>query len=160
MNQSNPIRRLTITQIIGADKLVAVTANINIVTDTFYFLFLIVATYLIIKTRVPQQTIENQRQLIDTYEKRINALEDELKANHRIQLDNIAAISELQGQVKIYKELPWKELTDGIKEVAESNQMILNELQKTATIAAEDRDVLTNQNLHIRSEVKKQLGDV
>lgn len=42
--------------------------------------------------------------------------------------------------------------------VAQGNEMTTNifeRLEKTATIAAEDRDVLTNQNVHIRTEVKK-----
>jgi hypothetical protein len=105
--------------------------------------------------RVPQQTIKNLGQLTDTYEKRIRALEDELKDNHTLQLQNVAAIADLQGQVKVYKELPLQELADGIKRVSDSNSEILKVLQATSAIAAEDRDVLTNQNLHITTEVDR-----
>lgn len=44
--------------------------------------------------------------------------------------------------------------------VAQGNKMtakIVARLEKTAVIAAEDRDVLTNQSLHIKNEVGKIL---
>lgn len=107
--------------------------------------------------RIPQQTIKNLSVLTDTYEKRIKALEDELRQNHQLQLKNVAAIGELQGQVNVYKELPLQELADGIKKVADSNDEILGQLKITANIAAEDRDVLTNQDVHIRTEVQKEM---
>lgn len=136
----------------------AVTTNINLVTDTFYLLFLVVAAYLVIKTRVPQQTIENQKQLIDTYEKRINSLEEQ-------QLESIKALADLQGQLKTYKEVPLENIASALhsistvnQSIAESNRLILGELKNTAIIAAQDRDVLTNQNLHVRNEVNKQMN--
>ena len=41
---------------------------------------------------------------------------------------------------------------------ARSNEKILETLQESSDIAAEDRDVLTNQNIHIRTEVRKELN--
>jgi hypothetical protein len=132
------------------------------VQDVVALIVLIGGIIVYARGRVPQQTIKNLLQLTDAYEKRIKALEEELKDNHQIQLKNVAAIGELQGQVTVYKELPLQELADGIKEVvkisrdnAQSNQAILEQLQKTAVIAEEDRDVLTNQNLHIKTEVHR-----
>ena|SRR3990167_3152557 len=69
--------------------------------------------------------------------------------------DNARAISDLQGQIKILKSIPLAEIASGLKAVGTSNAAILRSLKKTAVIAAEDRDVLTNQNKHIRDEVKR-----
>lgn len=147
--------------------------NINtlLVQNVIIAITLIGGTVLYVKARIPQQNVKNLTALTDTYEKRIRALEDELKENHNLQLKNVAAISDLQGQVKVYKELPLQDLADGINLVSEnlkevvkisqenaiSNKAILQQLQQTASIAAEDRDVLTNQNLHIKTEVLKEM---
>lgn len=107
------------------------------------------------KQNIPQQTIKNLQDLTDSQTKSIAELKEARIADAR-------TIGELQGQVKSYKELPLRELADGIKEVvsisrdnATSNQKILETLQTTAKINAEDRNVLTNQNLHIKTEVNK-----
>lgn len=143
------------------------TLNGQTIQDVLIAIGLIGGTLVYFRSRIPQQNVANLTALTNTYEKRIRALEDELKDNHKVQLQNISAISDLQGQVKVYKELPLQELatgitkvSDSIKEVSKSNIEILNQLKKTADIAAEDRSVLTNQDLHIRTEVKKALKDV
>ena len=157
------------------------------VSDIFIVITILGASILYARNRIPQQNVKEQGELIttlqalrladaekttkqlniltDTYEKRIKALEDELRVNHQMQLDNVAAIAELQGQIKVYKELPLRELADSINKVveisqsnADSNKKILQVLQQTATINAEDRDVLTNQNLHIKTEVDRVIG--
>jgi len=148
-----------------------VNINTLLVQNVIIAITLIGGTVLYVKARIPQQNVKNLTALTDTYEKRIRALEDELKENHNLQLKNVAAISDLQGQVKVYKELPLQDLADGINLVSEnlkevvkisqenaiSNKAILQQLQQTASIAAEDRDVLTNQNLHIKTEVLKEM---
>jgi len=137
--------------------------NGQIIQDTLIAVGLLGGTLLYYKGRVPQQTIKNLTEvnasyveLNSTYEKRIKALELQAQDDKSKHLENTKSIARLQGQVDLYKELPLRELADGIKEVAiltkdnaESNKAILNQLKATAGIAAEDRDVLTNQNLHI-----------
>ena len=138
------------------------TLNSQAVHDVLIAVTLIGGSILYARNRIPQQNVKQLTSLTNTYEKRIKALEDEIKSNHLQQLDNVRAIADLQGQVKVYKELPLRELADGIKEIvniskknAESNRAILKQLQSTAGIAAEDRDVLANSNKHIRTEVHK-----
>jgi hypothetical protein len=100
------------------------------------------------RNRIPQQNVQNLTALVSTYEKRIKAMEDELKDSHNLQLQNVSAIADLQGQVKVYKELPLRELADGINEVvkiskenAVSNQHILETLQRSAAaLSTEKRD--------------------
>lgn len=140
------------------------TISSQIVQDGIAIIILVGGIYAYGKSRAPQQTIKQLEQLSGAYEKRIKALEDDLKDSHRVQLENVAAISDLQGQVKVYKELPLQQLADGIKEVvgisktnAESNQKILEVLTSGAALAAEDRDVLSGKTVHIKTEVHKEI---
>lgn len=153
------------------------TINTQLIQNVVIAVGFIGGLILYTRNRIPQKNVKEQGELIatlqelrladtekanknlallkETYEKRIGALEDELKTNHSIQLQNVAAIADLQGQIKIYKELPLQDLADGIKQNNDISTEILNSLKHTAEIAAEDRDVLTNQNKHIRDEVNK-----
>ena len=110
-------------------------------------------------SRIPKQTITNYEQLSVAQEKRIKALEDQSKVDHKNHLENIKAIADLQGQIKVYKELPLREMakamqdiSDGNKAIAESNRQILISLQSSAMIASEDRSTL----LHPTQVVEKQ----
>lgn len=110
-------------------------------------------------SRIPKQTITNYEQLSVAQEKRIAALEEQSKVDHKNHLENIKAIADLQGQIKVYKELPLQEMakamqdiSDGNKAIAESNRQILLSLQRSAMIASEDRSTL----LHPTQVVEKQ----
>lgn len=100
-------------------------------------------------------------------------LKDQLKSTHtqheqdKLDWDNrhtesMREIAKLQGKVETLTALPLKEVNKTLQEMititkqsADSNTAILEQLQQSAHIAAEDRDVLTNQNLHIKTEVNK-----
>jgi hypothetical protein len=114
-------------------------------------------------TSAATELIANLQKLRETdkeeFNMRIKALEDQHIEDEKRHLENVKAISDLQGQVKVYKELPLKELAEGIRKVATSNAEILKELRKTSAIAAEDRDVLTNSNKHIRNEVDRRMEE-
>lgn len=110
----------------------------QLIQDVIAGIILIGGVVVYSRARVPQQVIKNLQQLTDTYEKRIKALEDELKNNHLIQLQNVAAISDLQGQVKVYKELPLQELADGILKVSITNTEILETLKQSALVLVKD----------------------
>jgi hypothetical protein len=118
----------------------------QIIQDVLLAITIIGGSILYARNRIPQQNVQNLTALTDTYEKRIAALESELKDNHNLQLQNVAAIADLQGQVKVYKELPLQELADGIKEVvriskdnALSNQQILETLQQSASTLSNEK---------------------
>lgn len=117
--------------------------NGQLLQDIFIAIGLIGGILVYTRSRIPQQTVKNLQALVDTYEKRIKLLEDDLASNHEIQLKNVAAIGELQGQVKVYKELPLRELADSIskliiltKDNAKSNSKILEVLTESALVAA------------------------
>lgn len=134
--------------------------NSQTVQDVLIAIALVGGTMVYYRGRIPQQNVKNLTALTDTYEKRIKALEDELHSNRQSAIENAKAIADLQGQIKVYKELPLQELADGIKEVikisqvnANSNQKILEVLQETPLIATEAHDVVTD----VHQEVKKSL---
>lgn len=74
--------------------------------------------------------------------------------------ESLTEIAKLQGKVDTLTAIPLKAIDESLKELlkstkdnVESNKGILEQLKSTAHIAAEDRDVLTNQNVH--KEIEK-----
>lgn len=136
-----------------------VTTNFNPINDIVLLVVFVGGVIVYAKSRIPRQTIKDLQAHANAQDLTIKDLRDSKE-----QL--IKAIGVLEGQVKTYKELPLQELANGINEVvkisrdnAESNQKILETLQATAAINAEDRDVLTNQNKHIKTEVHKIIDE-
>ena len=136
-----------------------VTTNFNPINDIVLLVVFVGGVIVYAKSRIPCQTIKDLQAHANAQDLIIKDLRDSKE-----QL--IKAIGVLEGQVKTYKELPLQELANGINEVvkisrdnAESNQRILETLQATAAINAEDRDVLTNQNKHIKTEVHKIIDE-
>lgn len=98
----------------------------NISGSTIYSIVstisLVGGAILVLKSRIPKITIDNLVQLNDTYEKRIKALEEEIGTFNSQHLENVKAIADLQGQVKVYKDLPLQELAIGIQKVGQTNK--------------------------------------
>ena len=68
----------------------------------------VIITALFVRSRIPKETIEQQGKLIEALTQR----QTELLAAH---VTNEKAISELQGQIKVYKELPLRQIADSLK---------------------------------------------
>lgn len=114
-------------------------------------------------SRIPKQTIQNQKDLIETYEKRLKALEDQKEEDHRTQLQNVRDIADLQGQIKVYKELPLQEMASAMQEIsrvnkgiAESNQEILKTLKSSAVTLAHDTETTMQGTAEVALELKKR----
>lgn len=110
------------------------------------YIALVVGSILALFSRLPKQTIQNQKDLIETYEKRLKALEDQKDEDRKQHIENVKAIAELQGQIKVYKELPLQEMAQAMQKIslvnetiAKSNEQILSTLKNSALIAADDR---------------------
>ena len=112
------------------------------------YLALVGGAVLVIFSRVPKQTIQDQRELINTLQEqrkadkeqsdaRIKALEDQHEKDLQNHLENSKAIAELQGQVKIYKELALNDLAASMSSIADTNKQILT-LLSTSTIVNSD----------------------
>jgi hypothetical protein len=107
------------------------------------------------RTRIPQQNVTQLTALTATYEKRITALEEEIKGYHKTSIENAKALADLQGQIKVYKELPLRELADGIKTVADSNDEILQTLKKSALVLDAEKG---DGGLLVKTKSGKPLG--
>lgn len=73
---------------------------------------------------------------------RVEILEKELKYAHDQHVDNQKAISNLEGQLQTYKEIPLKSIASSLEalpRIMESNTQILETLKGSALIAASDR---------------------
>lgn len=129
----------------------------NFVSIIFYILSifgLVGGAWLVLKSRIPQQTIKNLQEvnasyieLNATYEKRISSLELKIKEDANLHIENAKAISDLQGQIKVYKELPLKELADGIAKLNDGQDLMLKAIQDngakataSATLAQSDTE--------------------
>ena len=70
---------------------------------------------LYIKSRLPKETIEQQTKLIAALEGRIKTMEDDNKILLRKHVENEKAIAMLEGQIKVYKELPLQDIAKSLK---------------------------------------------
>jgi hypothetical protein len=95
-----------------------------------------------------KETVQLQNDNIKALQDNAVILQRELEKHKKSQTDNLKAIARLEGQVDLYKELPLRELAEGIKSVSVSNDKILKVLEHSQLIAAEDRDILTKQSTH------------
>lgn len=100
-------------------------------------------------SRQPKQTIANYKELAESQEKRITALEAQAKIDHENHISNIKAIADLQGQIKVYKELP-------LQELAEANKNILNILQQSAITLAIDTHDAASAVAEVKTDLKNK----
>lgn len=68
----------------------------------------IVLAVLFVRSRIPAQTIDQQAKLIDTLRLRVESLEQAHGVNQK-------AIGTLEGQIKVYKELPLQEIAKSLQ---------------------------------------------
>ena len=138
-----------------SDRILAMTLNGQTFQDVMFAIALIGGVIVYSRSRIPQQNVKNLTALTDTYEKRIRALEDELKDNHQLQLNNVAAIADLQGQIKVYKELPLQQLANGIDKVAATQDKILSTLQASATALTKDTTAAAIHVAEVKADLEK-----
>jgi hypothetical protein len=102
----------------------------DFVTIILSALFLIISSGLALRAKIPKQTIADQKELIDTYEKRLKSLENQREDDRHQHIENVKAIAELQGQINVYKELPLQQLADTMREIAQAQKSILDIVSK------------------------------
>lgn len=75
----------------------------------------IAIAFIYIRSRIPKETIEQQTKLIEALNGRLDSLDAENKEMHRQHVENQKAIADLQGQIKVYKELPLQDIAKSLK---------------------------------------------
>lgn len=85
---------------------------------------------------------------------RVEILEKEREEARKQHIENQKAIANLEGQLSTYKEIPLKQIASSLDKLSTSNDKILTVLEKSAIIAATDRDVLTSKkDQHIDTQI-------
>lgn len=79
--------------------------------------------FALLKTGTTKATIQSQKELIETLTAQVNELRN-------LHIENGKAISELQGQVSVYKELPLNQLSTSMAEIAKAQKDILRLLKQ------------------------------
>lgn len=91
----------------------------------------ITGSFLVVRSTTVKQTINQQATLIKTLEQRIKSLEDQGKADKQLHIVNAKAISQLEGQLQVYKEIPLVDIAKSMTQLTVSNEEILQTLKNT-----------------------------
>lgn len=108
--------------------------NINFVVITAEVILGIVLAIIYIRSQIPKQTIKQQGDLITALQQR---QEEQMRENKDLRTAhslNEKAIADLQGQIKVYKELPLKEIAESLQ-ILEKMPEQFNKLQQENTKA-------------------------
>lgn len=101
--------------------------------DILALIALIGAAYLVVKSSAVKQTVSNQKELIDTLEKRITALEEQHKEDLEKHLENARAIGALQAKLDEARDIPLKKIAKAIEKTEIENTQKFEVLQKILT---------------------------
>jgi len=85
--------------------------------------------YAVFKNSTVKAIIQSQKDLIETLSGQVSEL-------RKLHIENEKAISELKGQVSVYKELPLQELATSMKDISRTQKKILESLNKTSKVKA------------------------
>lgn len=119
--------------------------NFSLLRDILGYLALVIGAILILKSKIKTDNLKDLKLRVEILEKE----REEAREQH---VDNQKAISNLEGQLKTYKEIPLKAIASSLDKLSESNGNILRVLEGSTIIAAKDRDVLLNSNQHIDTQ--------
>lgn len=83
-----------------------------------------------------KETVKLQNDNIKALQDQAEILKSELEASKNDNAEAMGAIKRLQGNLDAYKEIPLKEISLSLAQLATSNQDILSTLKSSAAIAA------------------------
>lgn len=116
--------------------------NFSLFRDILAYTSLVIGAVLILKSKIKTDNLKDLKE-------RVEILEKEREFARQQHVENQKAISNLEGQLSTYKEIPLKQIADSLGKLSESNSNILEVLKGSAVIAAKDRDILLNPEQHI-----------
>lgn len=137
------------------------TPDLTFAINVVGFAAFVVGGLFYARSKVPNQTIGNYKLLTESQEKRIAALEEQGKTDQQNHLDSIKAIADLQGQIKVYKELPLQEMAVAMQristvneQIAASNKLILETLRGDARLLADEKATKGEVTTTIKTSTK------
>lgn len=99
--------------------------NFNLFRDIIGFGALVAGSVLILMSKVKTSNLNDLKE-------RVSILEQEREEARRQHIENQKAISNLEGQLATYKEIPLKSIAKSLNELSKSNKLILNRLENSA----------------------------
>lgn len=66
-----------------------------------------------------EKTIKSYKEIVESQELKINSLTDDMKEMRNLHTESVKMIGELQGELRTWKQLPIKELSDNMAFVVE-----------------------------------------
>ena len=135
------------------------------------YISLVVGAVFVLMSKVKTDNLNDLKQRVDILEKELQFtrverdkeketyrkdLNEEIKTRQEMHLQNQKSISNLEGQLATYKEIPLKSIASSLQalpNLLDSNNQILETLKNNTIIAATDRDALVNSNQTIESQI-------
>lgn len=99
--------------------------NFNLFRDIIGFGALVAGSVLILMSKVKTSNLNDLKE-------RVSILEQEREEARRQHIENQKAISNLEGQLATYKEIPLKSIAKSLDELSKSNTSILKRLEISA----------------------------
>ena len=120
--------------------------DIGTIVSVSGYVSFIIGGILYARSKVPSQTIQNYKELAESQEKRISALEAQATIDYQNHIDNIKDVADLQGQIKVYKELALQEMAAAMQDIstvnqgiARNNQLILDKLNSQTGVVVRQK---------------------
>lgn len=124
-------------------------STISLAITVSGYISLVVGAVLVLMSKVKTDNLNDLKE-------RVEILEKEREDAREQHIENQRAISNLEGQLNTYKEIPLKSIASSLEalpKIVDSNSRILETLQGSAVIAATDRDALVNSNQTVENQV-------
>lgn len=113
--------------------------NLNSYLNMLSLVALAVVAFYVVRSKVKNENLKDLQNRVDILERereetaKLHAKErQETQQQH---LDNQKAISNLEGQLATYKEIPLKSIAESLEKLTESNDAILGTLKGSADVA-------------------------
>jgi hypothetical protein len=87
------------------------------------YVLALIASAIALRSSIPKQTIINQKALIDTYEKRLKALEDS-------DTEKDKALAVLDSKVDVLQTIPLATIAEALKEIVHTQKDIITLMNK------------------------------
>ena len=94
------------------------------------------AIYSLFKYSNYKATVQLQNDNIKALKDKLSIIESDLADEKRARAESEKTISNLEGKLQSYKEIPLQQISTSLVKLAESNQQILTTLKQSAIIAA------------------------
>lgn len=103
--------------------------HFNLYLNILGIISLVGGAYLVLMSKIKTDNLNDLKE-------RVAILESEREFARQQHIENQKALSNLEGQLSTYKEIPLKSIAKSLDELSKSNGKILSRLEKSAVLAS------------------------